>query len=502
MKKITLIIITFTLLSKIFGFSRDIILSYIYGATNISDAYLIAYTIPGVFFAFIGTGVATSFIPLYSEIERSEGANKADLFTSKMINLLFVICTIFIALGIIFCYPLVKIFAAGFTNETLDMAVGFTRISLFGIYISIIIHVLGSYLNLKNNFYIPVLIGVPFNLIIITSIILSKKINLIYLPFGIIVALLSQLLIVIYYVRKSGFRYNFSLKLKDRNIVKLINLSIPVILGVSVNQVNVLIDRTIASTIDIGAISALNYANRLNLFIQGIFVISFATAMYPLISKLAVEKKYGSLKKILEEAIIGINLLVIPSIIGIMIFSKEIVSVLFGRGAFGDNAITVTSSALFYYTIGMLGYGLREILSRTFYSLHDTKTPMVNAAIGMTLNIVLNIMLSRIMGVSGLALATSISAIFTTTLLFVSLRKKIGSFGLKRIIKSTIKILISSLLMAVVANFSYNLLLNLLGMSISLFVSIILGGLSYFIAIYFMKIDDVKNLVKSLRKKT
>ncbi|MDK2919768.1 MAG: putative peptidoglycan lipid flippase, partial [Candidatus Petromonas sp.] len=139
--------------------------------------------------------------------------------------------------------------------------------------------------------------------------------------------------------------------------------------------------------------------------------------------------------------------------------------------------------------------------SRTFYSLQDTKTPMINAAIAMTINIILNIILSKFLGIGGLALATSISAIFCTTLLFVSLRKKIGSFGMKNISISFIKILFASLVMGLIAKVSYSTLLNNINANLSLILSIGIGVITYFTIIYFMRIEEVDVIVNAIKRK-
>jgi putative peptidoglycan lipid II flippase len=174
---------------------------------------------------------------------------------------------------------------------------------------------------------------------------------------------------------------------------------------------------------------------------------------------------------------------------------------LFGRGAFDNTAINMTSNALFFYSIGMIGFSLRDILSRAFYSLQDTKTPMINAAIGMVLNIVLNLILSQFLGIGGLALATSIAAIFTTALLFISLRKKIGPFGMKQISISFLKILFASSIMGFLAKLSFNYLTASLSQNVSLLLAIGVGAVSYFVIIYFMKIEDVDVLVRAIKKK-
>jgi len=501
MKKTAILIIFLTFISKALGFFREIILSFFFGASSISDAYLIAYTIPGLIFSFIGTGVATSFIPIYSEIEKRDGNRNADRFTSNLIVVLLIICSVFVFLMYNFSYSVVKAFAIGFDNNTLDLAVKFTKISIFGIFFSVCFHLFSSYLNLKNNFHIPILAGIPNNIVLIFFIWLSSQYSLIFLPIGIVASLVANLILVLIFVRKSKFSFVFNFNFKDEQLKKLVYLSLPVIIGVSVNQMNVLVDRTLASTLAVGGISALNYANRLNSFIQGIFVISIATVMYPLISKMVANNNIEGLKKTLTEAITSINLFVIPITIGSLLFASEVITFVFGRGAFDTQAITLTSSALFFYSLGMIGFGLREILSRVFYSLQNTKTPMLNAALGMILNIVLNIVLSRYLGIGGLALATSIAATFTTILLFISLRKRIGPFGMKQISISFLKILFASLVMGGLAKLSFNYLAASMSQNLSLLLAIGVGAVSYFVIIYFMKIEDVDVIVGAIKKK-
>ena len=278
-------------------------------------------------------------------------------------------------------------------------------------------------------------------------------------------------------------------------------IAIPIIIGVSVNQINVLVDRSLASNLAVGGISALNYANKLNGFVQGIFVISISTAMYPMISKMAAKKDMKGLELSIIEAINTISILVIPATIGAMVFSKEIVSLLFGRGAFDPKALSMTSTALFFYAIGMIGFGLREVLSRAFYSLKDSKTPMINGVVAVSTNIVLNIILSKFLGVGGLALATSISALLSSTLLTLALRKKLNGFSFRKIFGSWVKILLASLVMGVVAYFANRFLLAPLGESLALVISIAVGGLVYLAMLPFLKLEEVENIIKIVKDK-
>jgi len=501
MKKIALVLMVITIASKIIGFIRELALSYFYGASNISDAYLIANTIPKVVFAFIGAGIATSYIPLFSSIVQEKGIQLAHRFTNNLINFVLIICTAIILFGLLFAEPLVKIFAAGFTGETLDIAVNFTRITMLGIYFSGLSRIFIGYLQIYNCFIIPALVGFPFNFITILSIAYSSiNNNEMILAIGSVIALAAELFLLVPFIYCKGYSFKIVFDWHDQYLKKLLFLSLPIILSISVNEVNVLVDRTLASQIVEGGISALNYANRLNLFVQGLFVLSIATVMYPMISRMAAEKNMVGLKKILSESISGINLLVVPATVGLMIFAEPIVRMLFGRGAFDEQAVTLTSSALFFYTLGMVGYGLREVLSRAFYSLQDTKTPMINATIAVGLNIILNIILSRFMGIGGLALATSISALFCTLLLFISLRKKIGHFGLMDITLSFGKIVLASIIMAIVAKLANEALLTHLSANLSLLASIGIGAIVYFGIIYFMKIKEVEEIILQIKK--
>ena len=501
MKKTAILLMVLTIISKIFGFTREIVLSYFYGASNISDAYLISLTIPSVIFGFIGSGISTGYIPMYSKIQGEYGEGEGNRYTNNVVNLLLILCTVIVAFGLIYTEQIIKLFASGFQGENLALAIRFTKISLFGMYFTGLISIFSGFLQLKGNFAIPALIGFPMNFVIISSILLSYRTNIMALTIGSVLATAAQLVLLLPFIHRKGYRYNFVFNLKDEHIKNMLYIALPVIIGTSVNQINVLIDRTLASNIVEGGITALNYANRLNGFVQGLFVASISTAMYPMISKMAAEDNMEGLKKAVAEGINLINLLVIPATIGSMIFATPVIDLLFGRGAFDEKALALTSSGLFYYSIGMLGFGLREILSRAFYSLQDTKTPVVNASIAVAINIVLNIVLSKFMGIGGLALATSISAIVCTGLLFISLRKKIGSFGMKNIIISFIKILSASLLMGLLAKLSFDYLTISLSQNLSLLLAICIGAISYLVIIYFMKIEDVEIIVGAVKNK-
>lgn len=501
MKKTAGMLVIIAIASKILGFLREMVLAYFYGASGVSDVYLISISISATIFGLIATGISTGYIPMYTNIQEEANPKEANKYTSNIINLLMVICVVIVVLGLIFTEPLVRLFASGFKGETLKLAVSFTRVSLFNIFFTGLVIIFGGFLQIKDNFLIPALIGFPMNIIIILSIIISHETNVIFMIVGSIIATASQFLLMVPSLKKEGYHHKMILNIKNKYIKKMGIIAIPVIIGSSVNQINTLVDRTIASRIAIGGISHLNYSNKLSSSIISLFVLTIATVIYPSISKMAAKNNIKGVKKSVEEAINTINILIIPSTIGIMIFATPLVVLLFDRGEFTDKDVIMTSSALFFYTIGTIGFALRQILTKVFYAMQDTKTPVINASIGVVINIVLNIILSIYMGISGLALATSIAAIVGTILLFISLRKKIGAIGIKNILKVSIKSLSASIVMAIIAKLLYETLVNIMGSNISVIIAIGVGGLIYSAIIYFMKIEEIDSVVAQFKSK-
>lgn len=489
--------------SKLLGFFREITLSYFYGASSFSDVYLIAVSIPNVLFDFLAIAISTTFIPIYNELSLEKSEKEANRFTNNLTSMIILLCTLIVIVFFLFTKEILGIFAKGFTGETLQLAINFTRVSIFGIYATLLFHLYSSFLRIKNDYVTPAVSWLSLNIIVISFMIISAKADsrLLIWGWGTTLAFFSQLILVLFASYKKGYRYKPFLNFKDKNISNLFLLSIPMILGGSINGLNILIDRTIASGVAEGGISALNYAVRLICFVQGIFVLNIVTIMFPEISKMAVNKDFNSMKKTVSESLILVLLSVIPSTFGLMIFSSEIVYLLFGRGAFDNNALTMTSSALFYYSLGISGTAITEILVRVFYSVKDTVTPVWNALVAVVVNIVLNIILSKYMGVGGLALATSIAGTIGMSLMFYSFRKNFGSFDFLTIFKETIKILAASLLMAIAAKFAYGLLLNKFTANISLIFAIIIAIIIYSILVVLFKVKEVDSIINGIKRR-
>ena len=410
-KKVVVFMMLIAIVSKVVGFLREIALSYFWGATNISDAYLISTTIPTTIFAFIGAGITTGFIPIYTEIKEKQGRNASNQFINKILISTLSVCFVLVVLGEVFCGLIVKVFASGFDQETFRIALAFTRVSLLEIGFSNIMYILTAYLQSEDSFIPVALAAFPMNLMTIIAIGLSSGGNYYFLCLGCLAASFVQAAFLVPFAIKKGFKLERTHQIfSDKRIKEMFALALPTIIGTSVNDINVLVDRTLASKLVVGGISALNYSSKINAFLQGIFVLTIVSYIYPKFSFYAVKKEFGNFEAIVNKAVISISFIIIPASAIIFLYSKECISFVFERGAFDEDAVIMTASVLAMYSIGIFANGLREVYSRVLFAYKDSKTPMINGAIGMIINIILNLVLSKFMGISGLALATTISS--------------------------------------------------------------------------------------------
>ncbi|GAA0861364.1 murein biosynthesis integral membrane protein MurJ [Paraclostridium tenue] len=504
--KATIGLMIVTMLSKVLGFGRELALTYVYGASASADAYITSVSIPTVLFASVATSLATTFIPLFYEVDKTDGREKSLDFANNVFNIVIIISGLLAIFGFIFAEPLVKIFAINFAGEKLELAVEFTRIMIFGVIFIGLSNIMTSWLQINGKFTIPGMIGFPFNIFIILGIFLSSKGNIEIMAIGTLIGLASQFLFQLPFAIKHGYKYKPYINIKDKYIKKMIWLIIPVFIGVGVNQINAVIDRSLASTLGDGVITVLNSANRLNLFVTGLFIATIAAVIYPMLSKLSNENNSEKFAESVAQSVNSVVLLIIPISVGAIVLAEPVVRIVFERGAFDSDATHMTAVGLACYSVGMIGFGLRDILSKVFYSLKDTKTPMINGALAMIMNIILNLIFINFLGYAGLAIATSLSALICIVLLFRSLKKKIGYFGQDKIIKTLGKSLIAAIVMGGITLLSYKFLANILGLgfiqeAIALGGAVGIGVLVYGILIILFKVEEVNIAIDIVKKK-
>ncbi|OSB11850.1 murein biosynthesis integral membrane protein MurJ [Paraclostridium bifermentans] len=509
-KKSAVILMIITLISKVTGFFRDIILAKNFGASIITDAYITALNIPVVLFTGISSSLGTTYIPMFFKIKEEQGQEGVNKFTSNVLNIVVILGLITVFLGSIFTPYIVKLFAMGFKGEELRITVEYSKILMPSIVFIAANGLVSSYLLANGRFYISGVLSIPFNIICILAIIIGGMTNSYTMVWITLFAYIAQLLFQIPFLKKCGYKHSLIVDVKDENVKSIIYLILPVFLGSYVDQINSVINRTLASCLDTGSITALNYANKLNIFAVGVLVISISTIMYPVLSKFASQKNMRAFKSSLGRCIDIVMIVMIPIMVGMIIFSKPIVQLLFEGGSFTSRDTQLTSKALLCYSLGMVSFGIRDIVSRGFYSLQDTKTPVKNAMVAVAIDIVFSILLVRVMGIGGLALSTSIATTVGALLLIISLRRKVGKLGIKSSLITGLKSIVASIIMGIICKELYTLIMFLGGnfthetkklVLIGLVVSSSVGAIVYLILSLLFNIKEVRDIVSQVKMK-
>ncbi|HHX70364.1 MAG TPA: murein biosynthesis integral membrane protein MurJ [Gallicola sp.] len=501
------IMIIFGIGSKLLGFIREMLIAAKFGSGVETDTFFIALAATSLFTSIFTQSLNTTMIPIMSDVEKNEGKEGKKHHANNLLNIVFIISLVVVILGWIFSPQIIRLLAHGFEGEQFKLAITMMRIGMPVVIFAGVVGIYRGYLQSESMFIESSATQFPLNFTYIFFLIfLSSFFGIKGLMVTSVLAVFSQILIQIPGIRKTGYRYEFRIDFKDPYIEKILYLVLPVLVSVAVNDLNKIVDRSLASTLVTGSISALNYSARLNSLVLAVFITAIATVLFPMLSKEAVRDTYDSFKKLIRNGVNIILIITIPATIGMIILTEPIVKLTFERGAFDSIATQMTSQALVFYTLGLVGMALRTFTERAYYSLQDTKTPMINGFIAVGLNVVLNFILIGPMEHRGLALATAISTTVTTGYLFYGLRKKIGPLGISTVLRCGVKSLASSVIMGAIVYFTYYSLIEnfigntILGLAI-LLLSVGLGALVYLTILYLLKVDEMTWFINLLKKK-
>ena len=449
---------TFT--SRILGFIRDMVVAKVFGAAAVADAFFVAFRISNLLRELFAEGsMSAAFIPVFTEYLHLRSKEEAQELARTLFYLLMFILSGVVMLGVSFSPIIVRLIAPGFTGdpEKLRTAVYLTRIMFpFMLFIGLAAVTMGV-LNSIGSFTAPALSPVMLNLSMIgfalfVSPYMEKPIT--GLALGVVFGGLLQLLIQIPPMKKKGFGLKFMLKPAHEGVRKVGRLAAPVIGSQAVVQINVFVSSILASYLSVGSISYLYYATRLYQFPHGIFGIAVATAILPSMSRQAAAGDYDSLKDTLSFGIRYILFINIPAMAGLIVLRVPITSLLFQRGAFGYAATLGTAYALLFYALGLWAYSGVRIVNSAFYSMQNTRIPVIGAFVTVTANVAFSLILMGPLGHGGLALAAALAASLNMAMLVFIFRKKMGRIGGRKIFLSLIKTLAASAAMSAVCYYT------------------------------------------------
>jgi putative peptidoglycan lipid II flippase len=494
----------FTLLSRILGYVRDILIAIFLGTGLLADAFFVAFRLPNTFRRLFAEGTFNAaFIPSYTgALTKSKvGANN---FANNVFNLLFIILLFFVLVAEIFMPQLIFLIAPGFyqDSEKLNLAVELSRITFPFLFFICLASFFGAILNSYNKFAAAAAAPIILNIILILALFFSQWFNtsnVIILSYAVSIAGFIQLLILIFFVRKN-FKPILSIKIKiDKKVKFFFHKLLPSIFSSGVTQINILVGTIIAS-FQAGAVSYLYYADRvyqINLAVAGIAV---GTVMLPELSKYVKNNNFKLINNLQNRALELCLFLSIPASIALVLASEQIVTSLFGYGSFNNESVINTAVALTFFGFGVPAFSMLKIFSNYFFARNDTKTPFYLSVISVILNILISVSFFNKIGFIIIPIATSISSWINVFILFYFIRKRNFYYFDKIFIYKFPRMILSVVVMGVVLYlllgfFSEKFEYNESWKFIYLFIIVTISLLSYFIISNFsgaFKFRDIK----------
>jgi putative peptidoglycan lipid II flippase len=502
-----------TLLSRILGYLRDMLLASYFGAGIQADAFIAAFRIPNILRRLFGEGsLSVAFVPVFTEYLTRKDKQEAYAMAAAAIGLLSMLLTLLTVIGILISPGMVKVIAPGFADSPvkLELTITLTRIMFPYLWFIGMTALCMGFLTSVGHFAAPALAPVFLNLAMIGAVVAishvspSSDVRVMGLAFGVLLGGLLQLALQIPFLIQKGIRW--SLCIYHPGLKKVGKLMLPTVLGAGAYQINILVGTLLASLLPEGSVSYLYYADRLVQFPLGVFAITMATAVLPSLSRQAAARDMEGLKNTFADALQLISFITLPSMIGLIVLREPIVALLFKRGAFDAETTRLTAEALLYYGIGLWTFSALRILLSTFYALQDTFTPVKTAVISIAANMILGLILMRPLAHGGLALATSLSSFINSGLLVVALRYRIGMIGWRKIGLSMAKSLGCALAMGLALWAARPFLFSrqmggFLDQALRLTTALTMGTVIFGCLAWFAKIKEAQQIIGSLKRR-
>ncbi len=497
-----------TLVGKLLGLVREQLLAANYSIGVQATAFMTASRIPRTFFdAVFASAISASFIPVFNEYLEKKGKEEAFRLANIFVTMVGIVTCVMTALGMIFAQPVTWLFADGFLPETAKTCAEFLRILFPTVVFTGLAFSFVGILQSLDEFTIPAAMSIASNAVIILYYIFFDRYFGIYgLTVAFLIGWAMQALIQLPALWKKGYHFRFDFHLKEEGIKKIVLLMLPVMVSTWIQPINIVINTKFASHIHFenypdAAIATIEYANTLYSIIVGVFVLSIANVIFPKMARLTTNNAKEDLGQTVSATIKAMLFLLLPMTFGLMVLSRPVVSLVYERGDFGAFATETTARALFFFSLGMVGFGVQNILSRVFYAKQDGKTPFYSGLVSIAVNILLCFLLAEKMDVGGLALASAISSIVSALFLWIPLCLEQKALLSKAMLKDVLKMLVSAGIMVIAAVLCKNslLLLNIGGFwenVIVVAVTAVAGAVVYMICSYILGVDESKMAVE------
>ncbi len=494
-----------TFMAKVLGLARDMLIAAFFGTGIEADAYMTATRLPTTLFDIvIGGVISAAFIPVFNSVWEEKSREKALEFANRFIGMVLMISGLIAIFGIVFSDNLITFMAPDFTFETHELAKNLSAIMFPMIIFTGLAFSFVGILQSFGEFNIPAIMSLVSNLAVIVYFVLfGKKFGVYGLSVTMLAAWALQVIIQIPSLKRFKYKFKPSLNFRDENIKKAMLLALPMLISTWVQPLYTIVNTRLASGIYKG-VSSLEYANRLYLVITGVFSYVITNLIFPKMSRANVSGNTDDAKGMLIGSLKAVTFIILPVMAVFIVLAKPVIAILYQHGDFVLSDTLRTGTALSCYALGMIGMAYNEILSKTFFSMQNSKTPMFNALISMVVNIAVAYTLSGRFGIAGLALATACGSTANAALNYVCILRHYKTLLSKQDTLNIIKISASAVFMGVVMLLLYNMLSMKLELGLS--GGIIMGGVSGFVGLFIyiascliLKVDILINFRKGGR---
>ncbi|MGE5544621.1 MAG: murein biosynthesis integral membrane protein MurJ [Bacillota bacterium] len=444
-----------TLMARLLGYVRDMVIYSWFGQTYVTDAYNAAFSIPDlIYMLLVGGALSSALIPVLGHYLARGEEEEAWKVTSLIFNWTLLFLVLLIVLGMIYSRALITLLVPRLPSETIELATNLTRVMLIQTFFMALSGISLGVLNARKHFTLPALGGIVYNLgIILVGIMLARLWGIMAFSVGVVVGSVLNFAVQIPALLRAKIRYYPILNPNHPGLKQILILMVPVVIGLSVTQINLFVNQNLASGLPEGSISALRLAQRIMQLPIGIFGMSVAMAVFPTMTEQVARNNISEFKRLFSLGLRGVFVITIPAAVSLMALREPLIVLLFQQGQFDANDTLTTAQALFYYSMGLFAYSALQLVNRVFYSLKDTVTPVLTAVASIVLNIALSILWVKTMGHEGLALAYSVAGVFNLLLLIALIRRRLRHIGGGVLVRSLLVSGLASFLMYVGARY-------------------------------------------------
>lgn len=489
------------LLSRFLGFLREMAIAYRFGVSMETDAYLVAMLLPTVLFYAFSDALKNTFISIFTSIKSEK---EAPLFLNTLTFYLAAGLLLFSLLGVFLAPQIVLVLAPGLAGEAGRLAVELTRILLPGIFFMGLAGLATGFLNSHHRFFVPALVNVPHNIIVIFSALwLGSRYGITGLAWGSLFAVVSQLFIQLPSLRRVPFNYRPGFAPSHPGLQRIFSLLPAILISSAVLELKHLLDRLFASYLPQGSIAALNYAERIYILPQGIFATAVIVVLYPTLVEQLARKDMASFTRQVSRGVSLLFFILMPIAAGLIILRRPLVELLFQRGAFDAAATDLTAYALLFYTPGLIGFALHYYANRLFFALQEVRALALVNLLMVAANALFNFLLMPLLGHGGIALGTSLAFTLGSLWLFSIFTRRLKlSFGKLLLLPLAVTALAAAVMS--VSLYLYKYLWTAVwlrpfsGVTLILSASL-LGALVYFICALLLRIPELSRLLNFLK---